>query len=185
MRVAPKIDLTGEEKIVLEKWTQGRETAVRVAGRARIVLLAANGGQDLQIASQLKISPRKASRWRQRFPDQGLAGLEKDAPRPGRTPSIARETVAKVVRLTTQDKPGNATHWSTRSMAATVGISDSSVLRIWHARGLKPHRIESFKLSNDSDFAEKTGGHRRVASPSSRARHRAVCRREEPSAGAR
>ena len=155
MRVAPKIDLTEEEKTVLEKWTQGRKTAVRLAERARIVLLAAKGGQDLQIASQLKITPKKASRWRQRFLDLRLAGLEKDAPRPGRTPSIAKETVAKVVRLTTQDKPKNATHWSTRTMAATVGISDSSVLRIWHAHGLKPHRVESFKLSNDPDFTEK------------------------------
>ena len=82
-------------------------------------------------------------------------GLEKDARRPGRTPSLAKDMVAKVVRLTTQEKPGNATHWSTRTMAAAVGISDSSVLRIWHAHGLKPHRIESVKLSNDPNFTEK------------------------------
>lgn len=155
MRVAPQINLTAEETAALERWAQGRKTPVRLAERARIVLLASQGLRDLQIASELAITPKKVARWRQRFLGLRLAGLEKDAPRPGRTPSIAKGTVAEVVRLTTQEKPANATHWSTRTMAAAVGISDSSVLRIWHAHGLKPHRVENFKISNDPDFSGK------------------------------
>jgi transposase len=155
MRVAPQIDLTAEETVALERWSNGRKTPVRLAERARVVLLAAQGRQDLQIASELSITPKKVARWRQRFLRLRLSGLEKDAPRPGRTPSIAKTTVAEVVRLTTREKPTHATHWSTRTMAAAVGISDSSVLRIWHAHGLKPHRVETFKISNDPDFSGK------------------------------
>jgi transposase len=128
---------------------------VRVAERARVVLLAAEGKQNLEIAETLTISVQKAARWRWRFLTKGLPGLEKDAPRPGRLPTIAPDTVAEVVRLTTLEKPAHATHWSTRSMAQEVGISDTSVLRIWHAHGLKPHRSASFKVSNDPHFAQK------------------------------
>jgi hypothetical protein len=141
MRVALKIDLKAEEMVALKRWASGRKTPVRLAERAHIVLKASQGQQDLQIATALAITPKKVARWRQRFLRLRLSGLEKDAPRPGRTPSIAKKTVAEVIRLTTQEKPGNATHWSTRTMAAAVGISDSSVLRIWHANGLKPHRV--------------------------------------------
>ena len=155
MRVAPGIELSDEQRTALEAWANGRKTPVRVAERARVVLLAAEGKQNLEIAETLAISVQKAARWRWRFLSKGLAGLEKDAPRPGRLPTIAQDTVAEVVRLTTQEKPAHATHWSTRSMAQTVGISDTSVLRIWHAHGLKPHRSASFKVSNDPHFAEK------------------------------
>ena len=155
MRIAPKIELTAEDKTTLAAWANGRKIPVRMAERARILLLADEGKRDLDIASELSITPEKAARWRKRFLTKGLAGLEKDAPRPGRAPSIAKATVDKVVRLTTQEKPANATHWSTRTMAVAAGISDSSVLRIWHAHGLKPHRIESFKLSNDPNFTQK------------------------------
>lgn len=155
MRVAPKIELTDEERAALLTWVKGRRTPLRMAERARIVLLADAGETDTAICAQLGVTPKKAARWRKRFLEKGLAGLEKDAPRPGRTPAINREAVAEIVRLTTQEKPGHATHWSTRSMAAATGVSDSSVLRIWHAHGLKPHRMESFKLSNDPLFADK------------------------------
>jgi transposase len=155
MRVAPSIELDPANKAALEKWANGRKTAVRLAERARIVLLAGAGKQDLEIAAALGITPKKASRWRSRYLDLGLRGLEKDAPRPGRTPAIDREMVAEVVRMTIEEKPAQATHWSTRSLAAVLGISDSSVLRIWRAHGLKPHRIESFKLSKDPAFSEK------------------------------
>ena len=103
-----------------------------MAERARILLLADAGKRDLDVASELSITPEKAARWRKRFLSKGLAGLEEDAPRLGRTPSISKATVDKVVHLTTQEKPSNATHWSTRTMAAAAGISDSSALRIWH-----------------------------------------------------
>jgi transposase len=123
--------------------------------RAKIILLSAAGLQDIAIAAELRISNQKAARWRKRFLAAGLAGLERDAPRPGRTPSIPAATVQQVVRMTTQQKPHNALQWSTRSMAAAVGISEKSIRRIWHAHGLKPHLMTTFKLSNDAKFAEK------------------------------
>ncbi len=155
MRVAPKVELTPEQTSSLEQWANGRKTSVRLAERAKIVLSAAQGQPDLEIAAELSITPKKVSRWRHRFLSLGLPGLQKDAPRPGRTPSIKKKTIAEVVRRTTQEKPANATHWSTRTMAAAAGISDSSVLRIWRAHGLKPHRVETFKISNDPAFTEK------------------------------
>jgi transposase len=122
--------------------------------RARIVLLAAAGCQDQQIAARLKITPEKAARWRKRFLDGGLAALDKDAPRPGRTPFITPAKIREVIRKTTHEKPGNATHWSTRTMAAAVGLSEKSVRRIWQKHGLKPHLARTFKVSNDPAFAE-------------------------------
>jgi transposase len=96
-----------------------------------------------------------AALWRDRFRELGVEGLMKDAPRPGRTPRISAQVAAQVVAKTTQSKPAEATHWSRSTMARAMGISDSSVGRIWRAHGLKPHRIESFKVSNDPHFAEK------------------------------
>ena len=123
--------------------------------RARIVLLAAAGMQDKQIAAKLRIMPEKAARWRNRFLDGGLAALDKDAPRPGRTPTITPAKIQEVIRKTTQEKPSNATHWSTRSMAQAAGLSEKSVRRIWRQHGLKPHLARTFKVSNDPQFAEK------------------------------
>ncbi len=138
MRVAPTITLTDQQRQTLEQWARCRSLPARQVGRARIVLLAAAGRQDLEIADELRISNQKAARWRKRFLAAGITGLEKDAPRPGRTPSIAASIVEKVIRTTTQERPRNATHWSTRSMAARVGISEASVRRIWKAHGLYP-----------------------------------------------
>jgi transposase len=115
--------------------------------RARIVLCAAGGKQDKDIARELGITPEKAARWRNRFLDGGMAALEKDAPRPGRPVTITSDMTQEVVRKTTQEKPPNATHWSTRTMAEAVGISEASVRRIWHAHGLKPHLVETLKTS--------------------------------------
>jgi transposase len=111
--------------------------------------------QDKQIAAKLRIMPEKAARWRNRFLDGGLAALDKDAPRPGRTPTITPSKIQEVIRQTTQEKPSNATHWSTRSMAQAAGLSEKSVRRIWHQHGLKPHLARTFKVSNDPQFAEK------------------------------
>ena len=155
MRVAPGIDLRPEQKTELQKLVRRRTTPVRVAERCRIILLAAEGLQDKQIAERLSVAPRMASRWRSRFLTQGVAGLLKDAPRPGRRPSITAEKVAKILAKTTQSAPSNATQWSRSTMAREAGISESSVGRIWRAHGLKPHRVESFKISNDPDFAAK------------------------------
>jgi transposase len=155
MRVAPKVVLTPEQRQILKQWARSRSLPARQVERARMVLLAAEGRQDREIAAKLSITNQKASRWRKRFLTKGLAGLEKDAPRPGRTPKITAATVQRVIRRTTQEKPVDATHWSTRGMAAAVGISEASVRRIWRAHGLKPHRVETFKISHDPRFAEK------------------------------
>ena len=155
MRVARPVILNPEQRQALEQRARARSLPARVVERSRIVLLAADGKQDLEIAATLKITPKKAARWRARFLRAGLAGLEKDAPRPGRTPSITAKMVQQVIRKTTQEKPVNATHWSTRTMAAASGISQTSIRRIWRAHGLKPHLVETFKISNDPEFVEK------------------------------
>jgi transposase len=155
MRVAPPVVLTEDQKRTLHQWTRGRSLPARQVERARVVLLAAAGKQDLEIAAEAGISNQRAARWRKRFLKLGLAGLEKDAPRPGRTPTITSAKVQEVVRKTTQEKPANATQWSTRAMAEVAGVSEKSVRRIWHKHGLKPHLSRTFKVSNDPEFAEK------------------------------
>jgi transposase len=158
MRVATAVDLTEDQQQTLQQWARGRSLPARQVERARVILLAAAGKQDLEIASEIGISNHKAARWRKRFLKEGLAGLEKDASRPGRTPSIRRTTIDRVVQLTTLGQPYNATHWSTRMMAAEVGISEASVRRIWRAHGLKPHLIRTFKISKDPRFTERVQG---------------------------
>jgi transposase len=126
-----------------------------VVERARIVLLAAEGLENKQIARRMGVTPEKAARWRDRFLAGGIVALEKDAPRPGRTRTITNRRVKKVVEMTLHQKPARATHWSTRTMAAAAGISEASVRRIWRAHGLKPHQVRAFKLSRDPEFTEK------------------------------
>jgi len=155
MRVAPTVEVTDDQRKILHQWSRGRSLPARQVERARVVLLAADGKQDLEIAAEIGISNQKAARWRKRFLQFGLAGLERDAPRSGRTPTITAEKVQEVVRKTTLEKPGNATQWSTRTMAEAAGLSEKSVRRIWHKHGLKPHLSRTFKVSNDPQFAAK------------------------------
>ena len=155
MRVARPVVLKAEEEEILQQRARARSLPARVVERARIVLRAASGWQDKQIAAELGIMPEKAARWRNRFLDNGLSGLEKDAPRPGRTPTITNAAIQEIVNKTTQEKPDNATHWSTRTMARSAGISETSVRRIWRAHGLKPHLLDTFKVSNDPNLGEK------------------------------
>jgi transposase len=155
MRVASAIALPIETRRQLEKQMRGRSTPVRVAQRSRIVLLSADGLQNKQIAAQMGVAPRMVALWRGRFIAQGIEGLLKDAPRPGRTPAISATIVSELIAKTTQSTPANATHWSRRTMARAMNISDSTVGRIWRANGLKPHRVDTFKVSNDPDFADK------------------------------
>ena len=155
MRVAEPIVLEQDARHMLARHARGRSTPARVMLRSRIVLLAADGLQNKQIAAEMKIAPRTVALWRDRFLKFGIQGLLKDAPRPGRTPSIAETTIAQVIEKTTQSVPANATHWSRSTMAREMGISDSTVGRIWRSHGLKPHRIDSFKVSNDPEFADK------------------------------
>src|SRR5467141_433645 len=155
MRVARPVVLSSEQQEILEARARARSAPARSVERARIVLLAGAGLQDQQIAAKLKITPEKAARWRNRFLDGGFAALDKDAPRPGRPPTITLAKIQEVIRKTTREKPLNATHWSTRSMAAAAGLSEKSVRRIWRKNGLKPHLSRTFKVSNDPQFAEK------------------------------
>jgi transposase len=155
MRVASAIALPIEIRRQLEKQMRGRSTPVRVAQRSRIVLLAADGLQNKQIAAKMGVAPRMAALWRGRFTALGIDGLLKDAPRPGRTPKISAATVSEVTAKTTQSTPANATHWSRSTMARAMNISDSTVGRIWRANGLKPYRVDTFKVSNDPNFANK------------------------------
>lgn len=152
MRIAPQIVLNEEQRSQLQSYARGRSVAHRLVERATIVLLASEGKENLEIAETLQISRHTVARWRQRFLQLGVEGLEKDAPRPGRTRTLDAEAI---VRKTTQDKPENATHWSTRTMARAAGVSEASVRRIWRAHGLKPHLVETFKVSNDPEFASK------------------------------
>ena len=155
MRTAPPVELRPEQRIDLERLARQRSLPARVVERARIVLLAAAGLENKQIARRMGMMPEKAARWRNRFLEGGIAALEKDAPRPGRTHTITDRRVKKVVEMTRRQKPANATHWSTRTMAAAAGISEASVRRIWRAHGLKPHRVRTFRLSRDPEFTEK------------------------------
>ena len=155
MRNACKIMLDEREHATLEKWSKGRLTAVRVLLRAKIVLLAATGMENKDIAVQLGIGRDTVGKWRQRFAERRLAGLVKDAPRGGRKPTRREEVTRLIVERTTQTKPANATHWSTRTLGKELGVSPSMVQRVWQANGLKPHRIKTFKVSNDKQFVEK------------------------------
>ena len=155
MRTAPRVELSPEQRTALEQLARQRSAPARVVERARIVLLAAEGLENRQIALRMAITPEKAARWRNRFLEGGIAALQKDAPRPGRTRTITDRRVKKVVEMTLHQKPANAMHWSTRTMAAAAGISEASVRRIWRAHGLKPHQVRTFKLSRDPQFTEK------------------------------
>jgi transposase len=155
MRVAPEVKLSIEQRQELEKLARGRTVTVRLAQRAKMILMAANGLTDSAIGEELGVSRQNVARWRGRFVERGLTGIEKDAPRPGRKPQISAKQVQQIVHLTTHEKPADATHWSTRSMARATGISPASVRRLWQKHGLKPHLLRTFKLSNDPLFAEK------------------------------
>jgi len=152
MRVAPEILLADDERMVLMNLVRSRLTSVRLEQRAGIVLLAADGFQNRDIALMLSIGRVQVSRWRNRYAQLRLAGIERDLPR-GAPPKTV--DVARLVELTTQSKPEAATHWSTRTMAEQLGVSAASVSRHWRAHGLKPHLVRGFKVSRDPKFAEK------------------------------
>jgi len=134
---------------------RGRNSPQKVALRARIVLGASEGRSNAQLAKQLGITRPTVLLWRARYAQAGLSGLLKDAPRPGRRKRIGAQRVAAIVTATLHATPPDATHWSTRRMARTQGVSEATVRRIWHAHGLQPHRTETFKLSRDPHFVRK------------------------------
>lgn len=155
MRRAPVISLSDEARNELNRLVNGRRTAVRLVERAQIVLLAADGMENREIARNLGLARGTVGKWRGRYSAMGIAGIEKDAFRPGRKPTITRKIIEAVVQKTTQQTPPGQTHWSRTTMAKATGLSESSVGRIWRAHGLKPHLIRSFKVSRDPMFAEK------------------------------
>ncbi|MDT7785533.1 MAG: hypothetical protein QOF58_3952 [Pseudonocardiales bacterium] len=146
--------LSEEERRVLEGWSRRRTTAQGLAMRAGIVLACAEGGSNTEVAQRLRLSRNTVRTWRSRFATDRLDGLS-DEPRPGRPRTISDDQVEQVVVTTLETKPANATHWSTRSLAAQTGMTQSAVSRIWRAFGLKPHRVDTFKISKDPLFVDK------------------------------
>jgi transposase len=155
---SPKLEpvvLTDDERQVLEGWARRRKTAQALALRSRIVLACADGGMVSAVAAGLGSSRASVSKWRSRFLESRLEGLS-DEPRPGRPRTVTDEHVEKVITATLeQEPPDGDTHWSTRSMARSAGMSQSAVSRIWRAFGLKPHIIQTWKLSTDPQFIDK------------------------------
>ena len=153
-RPIPALTLTDDERSLLEQWARRRTTAQALALRSRIVLAAASGESNQAVAEQLRITQQAVGKWRRRFLARRVAGLS-DEPRPGVAPSISDAQIERVIAMTLEETPRDATHWSTRSMAAASGLSRASISRIWRAFGLQPHRVESFKLSTDPFLVEK------------------------------
>ena len=155
MNRADAIKLSSEERTTIKTWSRGRSLPARLVQRARIIQMAADGALNQTIAEELGVSRPTVQLWRDRFLALRLRGLEKDAPRPGRIPKIPQAKVSAVVEATLHATPTNATHWSARSMAKTHGLSRMTVQRIWKQYNLKPHLVETFKLSRDKRFLEK------------------------------
>ncbi|MDE0804886.1 MAG: IS630 family transposase [Acidimicrobiales bacterium] len=147
--------LDDESREVLERWVRRSTVSAGLARRARIVLEAATGATNVDVAERVGVNANTVSKWRRRFIEGGLVGLS-DEYRPGRPRTISDDDVESVIIKTlNDDPPGEATHWSTRSMADVAGVSQSSVSRIWRAFGLQPHRQSTFKLSTDPHFVDK------------------------------
>jgi transposase len=154
MAPAVLIELSDDERVRLEAWARRRTSAQALAVRSRIVLAAAEGLNNTEIAQRLGVHRPMVRKWRARFAEHRLDGLT-DEPRPGRPRTVTDAQVEEVVAKTLETTPKDATHWSTRSMASEVGLTQSAVLRIWQAFGLQPHRQESWKLSKDPLFIDK------------------------------
>jgi transposase len=154
MPVRAEVVISDEEREVLERWARRPTSAQALALRCRIVLAAAEGEQSKEIAARLGCSRHTVGKWRGRFAERRIDGLH-DEPRPGKPRQITDEDVERVIMKTLEGQPADATHWSTRSMAAATGMSQSAISRIWRAFGLKPHRTEHLKLSPDPQLIDK------------------------------
>lgn len=151
---AAPVVLGTEQEEQLRGFTNSRSLSHALATRARIVLLAAEGAQNLEIAEKVGLNRNDVAKWRRRFSEEGIGGLY-DGVRTGRPRTVSDEQVAELITQTLSNKPKNATHWSTRLISEETGISKSTVQRVWSTFGLQPHRQKSFKLSNDPFFVEK------------------------------
>jgi len=154
-KISGPLTITSEQRRTLETWIRAHNTPQSIALRAKIVLLAADGLSNVNIAREAKVSRPTVILWRKRFLAGGTDALTKILPGRGHPVTYTAEKVQSIVEATTQMKPPSATHWSTRSMAKAQGISKDTVQRIWNAHGLQPHRTERFKLSTDRRFTEK------------------------------
>jgi len=155
MNISERIVLTPQEEAAIGCWVKGRIFPLRLVQRAQIIKLASQGVFNHDIARRLGVSRPTVQLWRERFLALRLAGLEKDAPRPGRFPKISHQKVTAIVNATLHTTPPDATHWSVRSMAKAQRVSKDSVQRIWKQYNLKPHLVKTFKLSRDKQFMEK------------------------------
>jgi transposase len=151
---ATPLALTSDERAALEGLVRRRKTAQDLALRARVVLRCAGGATNQAVAREVGACAHTVGKWRERFARDRLEGL-RDEPRSGAPRSVTDERVADLLVRTLEAAPENATHWSTRSMAAACGLSPATVQRVWRTFGLKPHRVETFKLSADPEFVEK------------------------------
>jgi transposase len=151
---AAVVALTDDERATLERWARRPKSAQALALRCRIVLACADGGTNIAIAQRFGIDRGTVGKWRRRFVEHRLDGLH-DEPRPGAPRTVTDDDVERVIVKTLEETPADATHWSTRSLAASTGMSQSAVSRIWRAFGLKPHLVDSFKLSPDPLFIDK------------------------------
>src|SRR5438552_15506606 len=163
MPVRAEVSLSDEEREVLERWARRPKSSQAPALRCRIVLAAAAGEPSKDIAAREGCAGTTIGKWRGRFARRGLDGLH-DEPRPGKPRTISDEQVERVIVKTLEEQPVGATHWSTRSMAAATGMSQSAVSRIWRAFALKAHQTESFKLSPDPQFTGQGPRRRRAVS---------------------
>jgi transposase len=154
-RAAPPLVMSEGQRATLEQVARSQTAPHREVVRARALLAAAAGSANTQIAADLRVTPVSVRAWRERFEAEGLAKWCKVRDGRGRRPSIPEEKVAEIVELTKNSRPDGETHWSCRSMARRAGVSPATVQRIWSARGLQPHRVETFKLSNDPNFEDK------------------------------
>jgi len=154
-RIASAVVLSENDREQLQRWVGAQFTPQQVVLRSRIVLMAGEGKQDLEIASELDINRHTSSLWRKRFEADGLEAIWEIGPGRGRKPFYDEAKIAAIVRATLQSKPKGSTHWSCRTMARAQNVSKNTVNRIWQEYNLKPHRTDSFKLSRDINFLEK------------------------------
>lgn len=151
----PDLNITDAERRALEGWARRGKTAQAIALRARIVLACAEGMSNMDVSRTLQVSPPTVTKWRRRFVDDRLEGLS-DEPRPGAPRTITDDHVEQVITTTLERAPPNGdTHWSTRSMANALGMSQTAISRIWRVFGLKPHQVDTWKLSTDPQFIDK------------------------------
>jgi transposase len=155
MRVAERIELDAATERELRVLSKRRRVEARLQQRARVILLAAQGWQNKDIAVEVDLDRRQVALWRSRFLQGGIDALRHDAPRSGRTPTVTPELESKILHTTLHTKPAAATHWSTRTLAERLGLSATTIARVWRRNGIKPHLARTFKLSRDPRFEDK------------------------------